>query len=415
MKKRKLLKELFGRKSEVVQLLFASVLLALGISLVANYFTEKLKSTPEIILYLAIGLIVVVLIFFIFLLLRNNNQIHKIKSVIVINKSQKFLSRIPRFELSEKMYHALQASFIENEALKKYWNDGFESNKNSTKEKPPKIENPIDETSKKEKISFMAIKKIEIKDEDEILRIDKSKEIIIELIEYLILEELSTHLSTYFHEYRREDTFLKEYNRKDVPHNLLENRIINLLTTPFENRGIFVKAGMADNLNEGDGEVVMIMGSDGSKFTKFDLILPTGSKINRPKLGIIEIENKRIKISIDIKYRGYGSTLPKGMAANYMGIIDDELDIHDLKIELKYSVKPLSVFSNSKWSYYNWIDSFANRLIKFASIEKFKNDISWQSNLTQIIVESQRRKIINKMRKKRNEEQNELKNEEKSD
>ena len=296
MKKRKLLKELFGRKSEVVQLLFASVLLALGISLVANYFTEKLKSTPEIILYLAIGLIVVVLIFFIFLLLRNNNQIHKIKSVIVINKSQKFLSRIPRFELSEKMYHALQASFIENEALKKYWNDGFESNKNSTKEKPPKIENPIDETSKKEKISFMAIKKIEIKDEDEILRIDKSKEIIIELIEYLILEELSTHLSTYFHEYRREDTFLKEYNRKDVPHNLLENRIINLLTTPFENRGIFVKAGMADNLNEGDGEVVMIMGSDGSKFTKFDLILPTGSKINRPKLGIIEIENKRIKI-----------------------------------------------------------------------------------------------------------------------
>jgi len=286
----------------------------------------------------------------------------------------------------------MKAVFLENEALKKYWEDDFQTKKSNdeeeSKEKPAndKIENQNKE------VAYYSIVRIDRK-EDEQKKEKKSDVVLEEAIEHVMIDQLSTHLSTFFNDYSNEDQLITELTRKDIPDILLKNRIINLLSTPFEDRAIFVKAGMADKPPK-EGEIVSIFGSDGSKYERFDLVLPKGSKVSRPKRCSLEIDNNRINFKIELKNEGFRSTLPHGFEYNYLGVVDRDLVVRKIDIVLTYRIKPLSLLYSSRWNYHDWIDSFADRLEEFASVDRFVKRINWDSALTSIITINQRNKII---------------------
>jgi hypothetical protein len=238
-------------------------------------------------------------------------------------------------------------------------------------------------------VEYFSIVKVVEEDEREK---SKAEKILEETIEYLILEELSTHLATYFNEFKHNDKLIKEYSRNDFPEILLQNRIINLLSTPFEDRAIFTKAGMTKNPEE--GEIVSIYGNDGSRFSKFDLVLPAGSTVSRIDDGLLLIENSRISLLIAIIYEGWGANFPPGFEYNYCGKIEENLDLYGLQIILNYTIKPKALLYGSKWNYHNWIDSFIDRLVEFASFDDFLKKIDWESNLTDIIIKNQRQKFL---------------------
>ena len=173
----------------------------------------------------------------------------------------------------------------------------------------------------------------------------------------------------------------------------MQNRIINLLSAPFEDRAIFAKAGMTTKPPE--GEIVSIYGTDGSNYSRFHLSLPQGSVVSRPSDGILTVENSRIFMRIEINYDGFGTVLPMGFEHNYLGLERGSLGISNLRIKLNYKIKPLSLLYRSSWNYHSWIDSFVERLIEFGSFSDFVNRINWETNLTSIITQNQRYKRLN--------------------
>ncbi|RHX88719.1 hypothetical protein [Leptospira stimsonii] len=271
--------------------------------------------------------------------------------------------------------------------MKKYWDDDFiQSKMSENKKKEGKI--------LKKKVEYFSIVKVE-RSTDAVSGKRKSEQILEEAIEYIIIEKLSSHLSSYFQSYSNEDKFIKEYDRKDIPELLLNNRILNLLTTPFEDRSIFVKSGISEQKT--DGKIYAIFGSDGSRYNRFDLTLPIRSRVSRPSSGQLEIDNDRVYFRIEIRNAGFTALLPNGFQQNYLGIVDKELMIRKVGIKLSYKIKPWSLFLGSKWNYHNWIDSFTENLLRFASFKIFVKDINWEAIFTNIVVNNQKEKLMSKM------------------
>jgi hypothetical protein len=385
-----------AKRTDLIKLILAACILALGISLIANYLTDLLvKDSPFIILFFGLIFVLLVVIFFIYSIIIEADKKIEIKGIVAFENKTNKIHPIVRYEFSEKLVDTLNAVFLENEALKRYWNEEFIKNESEKekKEKQKQIkasekENP--ELAKKSDIGYFSIVRIT----EEISKKEKTKsdKILEEVVEYLIIEQLSTHLSTYFNDYSEQDKILKEYTRHDFPEILLQNRIVNLLSTPFEDRAIFVKAGMTENPPE--GEVVAIYGDDGSRFSRFDLTLPKGSIVKRASNGILTVENNRIFLQIEIIYEKFGTTLPKGFEQNYLGLDHNDLRIRKIDINLRYKVKPIAFFYRSKWNYHNWVDSFAERMIDYFSFDSFVDYINWETNLTGIIANNQRRRLL---------------------
>lgn len=399
MKQNNILAYLLSRKADLIKLILGAFILALGTSLLANYLTDWLSDKMNVVLIISISLISLVVLYFVYSLLKDTKKSISIESVIVIDPKNKEIFPIPRFEFSERLNRTMKAVFLENEALKKYWEDDFKSKKANEKKEPIDKKANGEEQNSDKKVEYFSIVRIDRK-EDEQKKEKKSDVVLEEAIEHVIIDQLSIHLSTFFNDYSNEDQLITELTRKDIPDILLKNRVVNLLSTPFEDRAIFVKAGIADKPRE-EGEVVSIFGSDGSKYERFDLVLPKGSKVSRPKRCSLEIDNKRINFKIEMKNEGFGSTLPHGFEYNYLGVIDRDLVVKKLDIALTYTIKPLSLLYSSKWNYHDWIDSFAERLEEFASVDKFVERINWDSTLTSIITNNQRKKIIREMEKEK--------------
>lgn len=379
---------ILSKRTDFIKLIFAALILALGSSLLANYITDCFKSQTIWILILAIVFISSVVCYFIISIIKDAQGEIKIDALFAIDKKKKNIFPIPRYDFSETLDSTMTAVFIENEAIKKHWEEQFKIVEDETENKD-KVKNHEKSSEKnktiKDDIGYFSIIKVTSENEEGNSESDKILE---ETVEYVILEELSTHLSNYFNDFNDNDSVIKEFTRNDFPEILLQNRIINILSTPFEDREIFVKGGMSKN--DFEGEVVSIYGQDGSRFSKFELVLPFGSIVNRIGDGFLKIENSRIVLLIEIINEGFGGVLPHGFEYNYLGKKSMDLDVRQLQIILNYKIKPLALLHGSKWNYHNWIDSFIKRLVEFASFEDFLQNINWESNLTGIILSNQK-------------------------
>lgn len=384
MKKNGLINILLNKKGDMVKLIFSAILLALGTSLFANYLTNELVNKNLIILYISILIIVIVLLFFSYLIYKDSFKKITTDGVLIFNKDSKKVQLISRYGFSDKMFEAINAVTLENLAIKKVFDEHWNTIEKDKEEDQNTVINNSKEKSKTD-IKYMAIHRLKVDNVESIKEKTKLDTLINEILEYVILDFLSTKLSVYFNDFDDEDKYIMEYTRKDFPNILLENKVINLLSTNIEDRGIFNECGIKKEKD--NEEIVMIKGSDGSLFSRFDLILPRGSKVTRPNFGEIQIENKRIIINIKIVSNVFTQPLPQGFAELYLGAKNSYLDSRKIVVELSYRIKPLALLLNSKWNYHEWIDDFAEELNNFISFKKFIEKINWDSNLTNFIIE----------------------------
>jgi len=114
-----------------------------------------------------------------------------------------------------------------------------------------------------------------------------------------------------------------------------------------------------------------------------DLILPKKSIIRRPEDNKIEIETKKLKISITVRFEGFCTVLPSGFEEYYMGI-KDRRDIieYSLDIDAQVSIKLGSLFSRAGWEYYYWVDSFLEKLEDNVFKDAFFDHIGWEAVFT---------------------------------
>ena len=262
------IKDALTKRRELVHIIFIATILALGINLLASFLFSQFSEKSNIPLWGSIVLIALALSYLFIIVLRARYAFYKFESVIPFDGSKKQVTVIPGYELTRDVRQALDAAFLENAALELAWKseplveqmspEVFEqfSDKKDKEEKDSGNEHGDRDFSKP---SYFSIVKAKVPNEQ-----DHSKSAIIlgEVLEFVILEQLSYHLSSYFQEFDDQDNQIMEYNRKHVPELLLENRILSLLTAPPEDRATFAKAELSPEST--DETVYATYGSDGS-------------------------------------------------------------------------------------------------------------------------------------------------------
>lgn len=302
----------------------------------------------------------------------------------MINESKSL--KVPlHYQFMYDLSSVLKAAFQENSALQNTWQTyplahWHQNNKNANASKETLNHDKNDIASEetvnhdKDEVKYYSIVKVE----HEKNKLSKSAELLVEAAEFVVLEQLSHHLSEYFNN-SESDESIKELSRKDIPHILLENRILNLLTSPFEDRAIFAKSKMTI---PDDGELVSIRGSDGSMYQKFDLVLPIGTKVSRTENGSLLLDTKPITLAFRCSYESVSEVLPLYFEEGYLGVKSRSVDALKLNIEIETTIRIRALLSITNWRVFKWVDTFPDRLIQYADFSHFKENIGWNTAFT---------------------------------
>jgi hypothetical protein len=173
-----------------------------------------------------------------------------------------------------------------------------------------------------------------------------------------------------------------KYNRNNILNILPNNRFLELLSKPLDQRS---------NKNFREEKIIIpeyppiqtIIGSinleTGEHFNNFVLTLPNKSTVIRNRDNSISIITKRFTIILKTMVDGRGTFLPKSFIESYLNIKKNQNTtgfIVSFVIEVKFNFSTFYSFSN--WQYYKWIDSFYFELEEMFSQDYFfQNRIGW--------------------------------------
>lgn len=347
------------KRSTVVNLFFIAIVIAFGVNILAGSIPLIADINPWIVFFLGLGICFIALVTLVIRLFmgRIYNQVYKGFFVYDANKNE--IVNVPRYRFSDRLRSYLEAGFLENKALKVIWN-------NEPLRKRKEVRTKSSKTNK--------AKPYERSEQ-------KSWKIIRECAEYVLLETLSIHLTDYFNE----DHFMKDQlidlRRGDVPDVLLNNRFLELLSRPMEDRPDFV------NHNEGSerhGETIAVYKS-GKLYQRFNLVLPRGSKASRPSANTVRFKTEVFEMTIGIQFEGMNTVLPRNFEEYYL-YIDPGHDIHTFAIMVNVEVSfRFGVFMpTARREYHKWLDSFMETVEETVSQNKFIETIGWDTAVTVI-------------------------------
>ncbi|EHU5198709.1 hypothetical protein M2G95_21395 [Vibrio vulnificus] len=344
--KNKVIERLTISRATLLEVVVAAFLLGICASLSASIIYDSLKSKPYFLLLLIIALSVVCMLFLFKKLWSARKASIDIDGFLIYSDKSNSIVSVPRYDLSEEVCDYLSSAFSENEALKRQWDS-----------------QPIANLYKR----------------DVDRQYKASMSLIQEAIEYYVLESLSTHLTDYFNKEKYDDSELKYFQRNDVPSVLFTNRFMELFSSPMENRLPFM-----DGEGVSEGTVVMSVGKNGERYSRFDLVLPKDAKIFRDNDSVV-IETSKFKLKLSASFDGYGYVTPVAFEKHYLGM-ESFRDSLAFKVGFRAEVdfKWLSTVSPTKWDYHEWLDGFFESIEKEMSADKFFEKISWETVSTMI-------------------------------
>ena len=203
-----------------------------------------------------------------------------------------------------------------------------------------------------------------------------------EAIEYFALSQLSLHLSEYFQSERRiDDETVIRVQRQDIPQLLLDNRFLELFSKPMNEREAF----MEHDDNEHGGRIVWATGEDGQLFDLFELILPKGSKVRRMGKNGLRIDTSRFGLLLQAEFDRSSTNFPSEFEELYLG--KRFMEVHPLLVRLRVQVdfKWWSIVTRTGWDYYEWLDSFLEKLESNFSFDHFIESSGWPTAHTTAI------------------------------
>lgn len=334
-------------RGAVIELVIAAVFLALGVNLLATVVGNAFVARQELLLGAGAALTFVSL----GLIARRAVPAMKVSrefsGFLCVGQNEAEFVEVPGYDYSEELVGYMKALFAENEAPKKLW-----------------IADPLSKSFEFSVETGLATH-----------RLTEAGKLIVEGTEYFVLEKLSTHLTDYFNRPAVEQSRISTLRRENIPGVLLGNRFLDTFSRPRSDRAAFV-----DEMLNGSPlgtNVVASYGPNGYRYAQFDLILPSGARLERTSLGQIEVDTPKFTLSINVKFDGYASVLPRDFDELYLGRPEG---VNEYLVEILTSVsfKPLSLLSQSGWEYHAWIDSFLASLEADFSKKLYFSRIDWE-------------------------------------
>jgi len=361
-------------RREIAEIFIVAALFGLGINLLSSYISDS--TTVGWMKIAEIGFLVIVpTIYLVGSIWKNRKASTEVELVVLLHREKNSVLAIPRYKFSESLAKVTDAVFLENSALKKQWDNEPLGSVREPKDVPPDAQNQ----NLDRKVKYISIVRVP---DNKVGKAKKKSEVLLcEAIEFVIIEELSMHLSSYFKRYSDDDAQIAEVTRKDISKALLENRFLEMLTKDWVDRPIFTESGISYPT---EGTLCAIHGSDGSMFSRFDLMLPVDTRISRPSPGKLKLENGRFCLDISVVFDGYSAVFPRGFAHAYLGERTTNIASYKVNVSVDFRLKLLGLVSLSGWEYYHWVDSFFDRINNNLNFEHFVNKISWDSTATLI-------------------------------
>jgi hypothetical protein len=118
----------------------------------------------------------------------------------------------------------------------------------------------------------------------------------------------------------------------------------------------------------------------------FRMVLPKGSKVKRLPDHQIEIETKKLKMILSVKFETRMLAFDPLFLYFYMSnkhLL--ERFAYEIKIDIQVSVKWHSLLTSSGWDYYQWVDSFLSVIEDEVSEKAFMHRIHWEDALTVLL------------------------------
>lgn len=342
---------LLQNRGALLQVLVAAVLLALGVNLLSTAITDALGN--KFALYaLTLSLLALSLAIVVRQTIPSRRVHRKITGFVVFRSESSELVKVPRYNFSEQLNSFVEGLFAENTAPKRLWDSdpihkGFE------------FDAQAGEFSRRQ---------------------TEAGQLIVEATEYYVLEELSTHLTDYFNQSGLASEQLQRFSREDVPDILFRNRFLDTFSRPMRDRAAF-----SSDLAESSmfGNIISSYGPDGILYSKFDLTLPSGTRVQRLSPSSILIETPKFKLSMSVEFAGVGEVLPNDFSELYLdGLSFTEVRAYKVGLDTSVEFRPLALLSRSGWGYHAWLDSFLDKLATGMDSEEFLRNIQWEAAAT---------------------------------
>ena len=347
------------KKEYTKQIIITSILIGVGVNTLTSGIIGTLGLESYSLTLVIAGAILSIgaVIYYLLSSIKKLNKEIKLDGFIVYDPENKSLIPIRRYEVVEDMNRYLSAAFSENKAIKSLWESSIISD----------------------------FKIVGGKSGERAIAIaTESGSLFIELLEYCIIEKLSTHLCDYFNNSEMKN--VHEISKKEIPDILLENRFLRLFSEEMKNREAFSEQTSKPN---DKGRIVSAYHPSGAIYQRFDLILPNGSKVTRKNKNFIEIDTDMFALSLGTLFGGFGSVIPLSFEQQYIKLSDPrKMNTYKFNVEISIHFKPRAIVSSRKWMYYDWADEFIKKMDRYLSKDYFFNKINWST--VQTLLECQK-------------------------
>lgn len=346
------------KKEYTKQIVITSILIGVGVNTLTNGIIGLLGIESYNFTLLISGIILSIgaVIYNLLSSISKLNKVVTFDGCFIYDIGGKSIIPVKRYGIVEDMIEYLNAAFSENKAIQTLW----------------------------ESSSISEFKIVGGKTGERAKAITtESGALFIELLEYCIIEKLSTHLCDYFNKNKMKN--IHELSRKEIPDILLENRFLKQFSEDMKNREAFLKLSSESGK---EGKIVTAYNSSGAIYKRFDLSLPAGSKVTRKNKNFIEVETDMFTLRLGFLFGGFNTILPRSFLTQYIGISDlKNIKTFQFNVEVSIKFKPRAVVSSRKWMYYAWADEFIERMYEYISKDYYLEKINWST--VQTILECQ--------------------------
>jgi hypothetical protein len=354
-------------RNSLTNIIIGTIIASLGINLVSASILEIFFFGAHIMLIIGIGASVASVWYFIRAMTAKRTQVRNYSGFFIVDHTEKKVIPVNRYPYSENLSRYLESACAESQDIKMALERSIfvpDTTIMIPRENIDEVRIERDERA--------AVKK---------LMVTPDRRLILEATEYFVLRMLSTHLTNYFNDEKFKEENLTKLERKDIPQVLLENRFLNLFSKPMEERvAAFEERYVSKSTKGGSGK------SSSTDFSHFHLILPTKAKVSRTDEKTCEITTQKFTLRVTILYSGADERLPADFEKYYLRLQEyyqrsnpSTVKEKAIEIEVKVFFKNSIFFSTTGLQYYEWLDSYLDKLEEEFSRSYFFKKIGWDS------------------------------------
>ncbi len=331
-----------NRKSEVETLIVA-VLMATGVNIFVTGIAMPERN--KLWFYAIAGLIVIIisLLLYRYQFIMTNSMNKRFRGFFIYNAEKREILDVPNYDIALRMCNHMRSA---SDEIKRVW--------------------------KKNTLGNMQFVSGKFCDE-----ITESHRVVSELLEYCVLQILSSSLTDYYYDISKGK--LKKLERDDVPA-VLQNRFLYWYSQKPDGIDDYKKYLEQDGCTVEEAFLKYAEAAINTKpYSRFELVLPKNTSISRDDSKII-IDDSLFSMTIKCSISGGNAIIPINFKKLYLRIDEKDNSIirpFDMSVDVSVMFKAKSLFFPRRMKRFAWIDIFLNNLERMISDDYYFKKIGW--------------------------------------